>query len=627
MDVKKWYLKKSYIPTLGTEEFATFAANGYGLLKVTAGSKFSTDVKYSVDVTSPTAYFAIDSNEIAIPGWYLSPAALEAAKIESNSENAIVLINGSTIHEALHLVHTTNSMERTVGIAKSVCGYADENLVTSVCNITEDLYIEAHAPKTLAPWLAGKNDLLFPETKFDEVAANADPSNPSTMVDVMVFAKRISLRARVAEILNPQIVKYLGDLVSGRKTACYERGIIAGHIVTLLLNDAEEAASEPETGESDGSESDGSESETSESETGESEGSETGESKGSEGSEDGLTSSTTKYSKDPGEGAFGKETVDAILTAIDEDHSSVHAAAAAFNAAVRSERREEIEGTLNEKASAKYDHLGKRVVRQSVIAYEGGEVFNPGMTGRFASKLKQLRTVTKAEGLPKKTGSKIDPLRMHNAAVDGKIFSRKSSVDVGRNGDIEIRILVDASGSMNQYSTISGVSLYEYTIAVSKKLFTACRNSGVSTKVLAHTTIDVDDKPLLVTIADDETRNIEGNFSKALGIHLQQNIDGVIINEVATKEFSKETRMRKVLIVLSDGVPMSPNYSGSDAVKHTKAAIENARKNGIEVMSVSLVRRVNEQNDGIYGKENNFDASENLDDGMMELVTKLVRRR
>jgi hypothetical protein len=249
------------------------------------------------------------------------------------------------------------------------------------------------------------------------------------------------------------------------------------------------------------------------------------------------------------------------------------------------------------------------------------------LTNRFVNLLKQMRTVIPQRGRGKLSGGKIDVLRLHQVAIDNKVFSVRTIEGTGNNDRVEIVIMLDASSSMSRDYSSEGWSLYHTCLAVSRKIFMALIGANIPAKVFAHTSFYPENYPLLVKIADNFTKNIEEKFELASNLKLAENLDGIIIEELTTKHFSSDSRTQKILLVLSDGSPQSPNYGTGVGGPHTKSAIEVARKNGIKVYSLSLIKHIVEYNDNLYGEQYNINASENLDKEMVNLVMRLVRRK
>jgi nitric oxide reductase activation protein len=97
------------------------------------------------------------------------------------------------------------------------------------------------------------------------------------------------------------------------------------------------------------------------------------------------------------------------------------------------------------------------------------------------------------------------------------------------------------------------------------------------------------------------------------------NYDNLIIEYIAAKEFNYPDSM-KIIVMLSDGKPC-----GNTGVVDTQEIVYRLRKKGYIIFSVSLVSDVIEENNVIYGKTWNIDAScGNIDHKLRELFIKMA---
>lgn len=675
--IRRWYFKGSYVPQLGTMEFAKFAAHGYAMIESILGNN---DYTYVIDPTSPAAYWNMGASQIAMPAWYFFPETLGKLIETPDSMDALCLINGSTIHESLHAKYTPKLDLRQRAHLISLHASAQTSrkigmqVTATVMNIVEDLIIEtAKLPGNLGMWIEVKNEILFNNSIVADVIAKFDPSNIINMIETLVVYKREDVRNEVGRLFGDSVERILKTIVRTKPNAPESlRNKLTEDLIVAIVELADastpepEVEDEPEPGESDesgdegeGAESEGTEGDGTESgETGETgeetestdEGTESESKSESETDEPGETGKSDKsgetetdtesgMSLDSDEMPSDGETsmvvdedtaaeIEKTLSEIDEsDRKDVERE---FNREAKTERKElHTERTVDEYAAA-IDKLTKNLKTVDVhqVSYDSSEDLEEiKFSSRFATMLKQLRTVLPTHGRGKLTGGKLDNLRLHNVAIDGKVFSTKTTETAGLNDKVEIVLLIDASGSMSRRIDEDGCrfNLFSRTVSVANKIHMALVNAGVMVSTFAHTsTYDVNN-PQLVVIATPQTRLVKNNFRRALTIALRENLDGIIINEIANKHFHSDNRTRKVLIVLSDGSPQSPNYpGGSMGTAHTKSVVEKVRKNGIQIVAVSLVSSVMTGNNRIYGEENNFDASEDLDKAMTQLVTRLV---
>ena len=83
----------------------------------------------------------------------------------------------------------------------------------------------------------------------------------------------------------------------------------------------------------------------------------------------------------------------------------------------------------------------------------------------------------------------------------------------------------------------------------------------------------------------------------------------------------------RTLIVLSDGRPAGAGYDGwEDALYKTRKVVNDLRRRGIVVYSLSLIEEVIENNDKIYGEKWNIRLNESPLQNMLDELVKVVRK-
>jgi hypothetical protein len=620
-ELSNWYMKGQFVPELGTVQFTKFAAHGFSFITEILGNR---RVGYRIDEKSPTAYYDGDHGTIALPGWYFLPESIRRVTSEE-SKGALTLINGSTIHEALHSKHTTMNPEQIYHAVRGILGSEiSEQITATVASIVEDIAIEnsRQLKAYQKAWIAAKNDILFNDKLFAEVVAQYNPTVRIMVAQMLVNYKRVALQEIVGKLVGASIAEVLEEVK--RKNTFMTNANKIDAVAKIVIMIDEKVASEIEKSRKEEEEKAKSEESEEESEPESDPFEPDGEPVPSKGPEE-PESEKFDPKADTGEGAMG-EVAEEIADDVKEKFDEVEKTAEEFGKAVE-KANEKLEKTARlDKATASVEFLYKQL-KISDIAKEttlSGELLKIEFSNRFVSLLKQMRTVLPTRGRGKLTGGKLDVMRLHQVAIDNKIFSQKSIEQAGNNDKVEIILLVDASGSMHR--EMGYVELFKKCISVTYKIYLALRNANVQTKVFAHTSYG-DNYPLLVKIVDNDTRNSEKKFQQALTLRLNENLDGIVIDEITKNQFTSDARTQKILLVLSDGSPQSPNYSYGIGVPHTQGVVENARKNGIKIFSISLVAEVVKGNDLLYGTDFNIDASKNLDKKMVELVTKLVRRK
>lgn len=234
--------------------------------------------------------------------------------------------------------------------------------------------------------------------------------------------------------------------------------------------------------------------------------------------------------------------------------------------------------------------------------------------------LSRLQHVNNPPIIPRPYGGAILKNRVANIATDGKIFGRRMRIK--DNSDREVIILVDMSGSMRYKGLIKNA------LEAAWGAFNGLRSSRTRAAVYGHTSGDyrIRDQPLLLRIVsyglvDGNTSQNDARFLRAAEVEKSNNFDGLAIERVA-KKFTKR-QCPKMLIVLSDGQPQGSGYSGDDAVDHTRQVVNKVRKQGIRVVSLSLIPQVMVSNNDIYGERWNIDASTDLENKLKRLVMNL----
>lgn len=244
----------------------------------------------------------------------------------------------------------------------------------------------------------------------------------------------------------------------------------------------------------------------------------------------------------------------------------------------------------------------------------------------FGNLLKYARHETKNRGVPKDKGRKLIKHRIAHLVTDNKLF--RTPTDVGtKRGQPEVVILCDVSGSMRsgrgRLESGKAADLMTCVVNAAHGMHLSLMNASINNIVVAHTTsgkvpnttaygagpimygIASYSMPFFSTYART-TGDTANRFGRLLSVDCNENFDGLAVlkaGELFTKSLSS-----KVLLVLSDGQPSAPGYSGSSALSHTKMAAAKLRKDGIAVISISLTEGVMDTNNNIYGKKNNIAA-------------------
>lgn len=605
---KNWYnYGHDYVPDFPSQRFNRFAARATELAfqLLAEKNKPATGLKMRVE-NSPAAYCVPSAKQIVLPAFYFVDDFLterfgSEVKLGNFGHLAMCAINGSTIHETLHLVYTP---EDTIDAMITRGLYSDSEFLKSLgglapvfVNVFEDIFIEAHSPKRFAGFLDAKNMILFGDKDLNE----KDPETMASLLgvaEIIAAYKRIDLRShKIWKAMPGNALNILRKVETLPETASLQTRI---RLVADFCREFPELTSEEK--EKAGKGADGGES--------------AGEPKPGLGlgSEDG-DSEVEKILKSLVEklGSEGfKKVLAAIRSEVDSEVEKISRSIVGSH--VETTRR----GTVS--------WLNPEIVPISKYPFleSMGKETVDGTDFSFIRELIALRTFNHTIGIARKAGSKMVNTRLARIATDGKIFAHQDS-EKENEKRIEIVILVDASGSTSLYA--SGGTIYGNELGAAKEIAKALRQARIPFCVVTHTTSPTETNiPWLAVVEsyDMKVRNEKGNenWKIAERIDLSENMDGVAIRTVVEKCFTSR-QARRFVIVLSDGEPAAPTYSGSAGIQHTREEISNQRKNGINIFSISVVSGVEDANDNIYGSEYNLKASSNLRGQFRNLIRKI----
>lgn len=328
----------------------------------------------------------------------------------------------------------------------------------------------------------------------------------------------------------------------------------------------------------------------------------------------------TRLANTSSSGFYGGE----MLTAVDDDDSKRVLAKQILRMDTAAKIAEaaktlEINAKVEESRFAEVDPLVEKSIKEFAGSFREHKKIEASESLGFAQLLKELKSKNHAPGEVTKKGTALINTRLYRIATDNKMFAYRNFTKTTKG--VEVILLVDLSGST------SSADLYMHELSAAKSIFKDCSRAGVPIEVWAHSSKGMY-TPLVVKIASygfSNAINFPNPFDIATAIDRLQNFDGYVIEHVAKKFTSKPST--KVLMVLSDGRPSGGGYGGYDANLHTREKINGARGKGIAVFSLSLVNKVVEDNNAIYGKEWNIDCSKTHDikPQMRTLITQIVK--
>jgi len=567
---RNWYVD---IPKVGSEKFAYFCGHSVSLFKQVAGTKKAITPRIE-DI--PTAACELPDN-FYLPLWYFNPQTFESC--EDKDAAAAMLVNGSTVHEALHFHYTKENPNKLIDSS-----YQKEfgQYIFDAFNVFEDIAIEASGREEFPwffPFVDGKNTFLFPEEQIKK--AEDKYTSTSGIMNVIDNAlnlaccyKRIDTRGLKAfEKLPPKALELLRTAASrglrgpiDRLNAAVEFLKLFGKVVPESLVQSDNTTENIPEGRAS------------------------------------LASSLKKMGGVP----TGKkaERLEAAITKGAEEANS-----------------DELESIKKSYKGQINSLVFQSVVKLPLGKYELDDNCNYG----FLRRLLLLKSKNHVVGEPKKHGAKLVNTRLSRIATDGKIFANRSA-EAELPTRCEVIMLVDASGSM-EHDYGAGQSLFNTVLKTSHKIFETLKRAGVPCAVYAHTGLGGDpDTPVVYEIASYDmiatTASNDERFARASTIRLDENYDGFAI-EAVSKRFTRRS-CPKLMIVLSDGEPAGHGYGGEAARNHTQKAIAEVRRHRVGVICMSLVHDVVSRNNHIYGKEFNVDATSNLEGEFQNVLKKVV---
>lgn len=635
--VRNWYdFGRESIPQIEDLKFGYFAGEATSLTRAII---VENGYDYIIDMKAPTAYIENESQTIALPGWYFSKAAIKklfelSEEVDIDFEAiSLALCNGSSLHETLHLAHTPKvALEKLAEDAvkylplEVMKGYeaivSSKQVTTTIVNISEDLRIEGYPVSINAEmtkiqkFIECKNKILFQLAAFEKACkaledAATDNERLTARINIAIMMKNKDLR-KVASTLavdeTKQILRAVNEISNwdsgfGKSFVLLFMAIVDGLHVDEV--DSKEGGSE-KSATGGGDEGDDSEESEGESST------ETSESPSSEGKSE------------------ASESEKAAFKAMTEEDEEALKAIEQLGKAFAKASEEEKEEFVAEKAAegkapfSNFKPVYEDDIMSLVRRYDGDDYkrLDDSQDWSFVSLLKQLRSKNFTPGELKRTGSQMTKTHLNRIVTDGKIFSNKT-FEKHVAHEVEVAILVDYSGSMD--------TIIKKVVSTTFGFFNALKKVGIKVDAYGHTSSKrSQSEPMLFKICAGGISGNHGNayerFAKSLNIRLVQNYDSVIIQKLASFCFkNKSADARKIIFVLSDGSPAGIDYGGSKAVEHTKQVVQKIRESGVLVIAISLVSGVVEQNNAIYGKQFNVDASEDLKKSFSELVVRLQK--
>jgi hypothetical protein len=550
------------LPSIESPRFVSLIRGTEQLANVTLDLEKSANAIRSMSVSFESGAQAGTNrhSDIKIPAWYCHRESLEKFIGRQLSDKeatsvALMLVNGSSIHEALHVAHSqylwTPAMQNTIN------EHSNPNLFTNMLQLTEDLKNEAKATRhdELNTYIVGKNELLFTTSRFTQILADAQKKYgtdlKSIVLETLPFYKNASSRNAINQMLKAAKLDVAIDILEAAISPMAD-AVGQAHKLYQIFEDTQAGKSQS--------------------------------------SNSSMSDADMEEAMQEAKEAFERGDIMPMEIKRQEAGSG------------RMPALEEIDVLNNEYADS-YPSWHYEVKKDDF---------------GFIKKLKVSRQVVPTLAEPRKSGSVLVKTRLSRIATDGKMFSRRGeSVASISKKQPEYILLTDMSGSMHYH--IGNV------METTKKMSQAMKDSGIAHAVYGHTSHvneESEDVPTVFHIysyrmSGKTSNSFEDRFEAARKIDLTENYDGHAINHVV-KKFTRGAA--KILLVLSDGRPIGVHYAKPE--QHTIDMIKEARKQGITVISLSLVPSVIQDNNKIYGEKFNVDATTpaKLEAGLQKLI-------
>lgn len=200
-----------------------------------------------------------------------------------------------------------------------------------------------------------------------------------------------------------------------------------------------------------------------------------------------------------------------------------------------------------------------------------------GLTKKLVDEIRQVlefRHTVRRRSLKRGT---LDTGALWKLQVNGtNVFAKKD--EPGDIPQLTVKLLVDCSGSMSRESRIerardAAVALHEM-----------CNALKIKHAVTGFTSLNPSDNIVVTHFKAVEWDERDGSKIPSLRA-ISENRDGYSVR-VATKELLKRHEPNKLLIVLSDGMPLDINYSSHNGISDTAKAVREAERLGVNVIGI-----------------------------------------
>lgn len=177
-------------------------------------------------------------------------------------------------------------------------------------------------------------------------------------------------------------------------------------------------------------------------------------------------------------------------------------------------------------------------------------------------------------------GTRIDQQSI--ADPQGAIYKKTYP---GKKVDMAVAVLIDMSGSMSgiriEQSKVAALCLYEF-----------CKKAGIAVSVYGHHTDgyrhqQLEDETVFLHCCAEFEPDAKDRYRIALLQPTGANRDGVALRFMG-KKLLKRPEKQKLLVVISDGLPNSNQYSGKKAQEDLAAVKKDLQRNGILCLAAAI---------------------------------------
>lgn len=633
--VKSWYEWGGVeIEEIGSVDFLSQASSSVSFVNVGAQAFFTPDLRgnmpkidFTVSVDAgATASCNIETREVNLGIQYAMGQTFASCGFDPKSPKGrfqlIGMINGSMIHEGLHLALTP---KRSLHVIKSLeSRYGDDiALWARLNNLVEDIYIEARAAKCAETqemkrgnhWIAFKNDHLFSRERLDiDLTLTEEQGlNENNLEALMGYFKntRLTRTKKLRRLLGQQIVDILTEI--RRKAGNVNpvnRNEFSHRLYVAFNNRLNRVPNKNSQGDDQQQDSSGTQQPDKrpwgDEQPQPSSSTQQGEQEKSADETDNEDKNDSDLN-DTGDQFSDEET--------DEDLAQEMSLMQSF-----------IDRELNEDEPTKIGRNARRspikeselvqVIEDSQIGHNNvqfGFSWDIDFDSKFVRELQYLNETHNVPGLLRNRGTRMHKAALHRITTTGKIFSNWTEGET--NPRREVIIAIDASSSTKG-------KIFGNEIATARKMATAMRKARIPYIVVAYTSSGrwgAAGKVILVDSYEMGKRSIGPDDKRwdALKNTYQGTTPTAPAIKMCREELFSKKGGAKYLFVLSDGRP--------DGEQDTIEEIEITRDAGIAVFSFSVLRDVVRYNNRIFGERYNIDASANALQSISSVLRKLMR--